>query len=312
MAAAAAAPVHAENMAALGEVLLYGVAVVGIIWCVLAAVVFYCLRRLAAWKRWGLTLFFLFFPVGWLGLEIAGEWLLGRVGGTESVIASREPVMLAGVTFPAGSRIDYDQQGMGHRRLRGAQAPEPLFLGDLRIMGLRLTDPPDESRLEITLSVAQSVEGWPCAAERDVMARRTGDRLSLDLCALQPFSLGNLDWPEGALVRHDLQGDWDVAWFNSPRTATADCDQVIEAFGFRFNRLRATYDRRRQLQLWDGTTCNAEIRVGRFTVAPWATVALQPDGAIRISGKARDGRGKEVDCLELRAGSREVRSCSGS
>lgn len=312
MAVAATMPVHAANMGALGELVLYGAAAVAVVWCLLSAFVFYCLRRLVAWKQWSLSLGFLVLPAGWLAMDIAIEHLLGQPGGVESVMASTQSVTLAGVVFPAGSQLDYEQEGMGRRHLRGALAQEPLSLGDLRILGLRLTHSPDERRLEIRLSEAQAVDGWLCATERDVLVTRAGNRLALDLCALQPLSVGSLDWPSGTLVRRDHRGDWELAWFNNPRSATEDCEQVMEAFGFRFNNLQATYDPQRQLQQWRGTTCNAEARVGRYTFAAWATVALQPDGSLQIVGKGRDQRGVAVDCLELVAGRREARRCGGA
>jgi hypothetical protein len=280
-------------------------------WLLLTCLIFWLLRRLTSAKRAVLTLLFLVAPVLCVvGLGVF-EALAGRPGSPSSGITDR-PIVLASVTFPAGSRVDYQQLGGGfwRKRLVQVQTDKAVMLGSVEITGLLLEDGSADT-VSVTLNRDQSIEGWPCSA-----AVRT--RTELDLTAPRPHlqscwlattkALDTISWPAATVVTRAADGDWTLLWQQSSNPQSP----FARVFGFQVEGMKATYSPTFELKQWSGDAYGVDVEIGdysfsrqMFTELIWA-----PGGDIRVEGKGRNVKtGEAVDCVLVQLQGRKFQQC---
>ncbi|MGS0895425.1 hypothetical protein ACVBGC_23255 [Burkholderia stagnalis] len=193
---------HAEA-GELGGIAMAALTFSSVVWVVLTLLVFLLLlRRLTPWKRFGLTLLFFFLPVLLLGGELLKEYAFGESTSNRTEITTK-PMVVLGVTFPPGSRAEYEQTGGlfgwgATRTLETIHGPRPVLLGKVPIDGLIFIKESccDQARAEV--SAGTIVDGWPCG---DAMFDLTPAGPALRSCFLAaPLAWHGKQWPAGSYV----------------------------------------------------------------------------------------------------------------
>ncbi|KMN36189.1 hypothetical protein VI26_07860 [Chromobacterium sp. LK1] len=289
------------DMAGLGLFLINLLLIGAAVWLLLSGLLFYALRRRKPRARFGLSLLFLLAPLLWLGLQLAAGFFIERLNPVGGETAD-SPVTLAGVSFPAGSHIVYEQDN-GSRQPVKAESSAPLALGPLSIVSLK--QEPGSRMLEAGLSGGQEIEGWPCASA-EVMPTTlepTPQGPRLQGCWLgRPRELGAVRWPPGSVLSRDGQGNWSLFW---------QADQAGEAFGLPVDNMTASYSPRLSLLGWEGSVYGIEFTLGdyRFSGLQSSVKAKwQSDGSLRLSGDIHR-RGQPVSCVIWRPEHSQARAC---
>lgn len=151
----------------VGRVAMFAIGIFLVMWGGLSIGVFLANRRqVSARKRFGLACLFFVSPAVCLMLVLGEEYAFGD-SYTQVTETTGRPLVVAGITFPAGSRAHYEQKGgffgwHAQRTLLDIHSPHAISLGDVHIDGLKL-DPFSED-VTLDLSGDQTIEGWPCAA----------------------------------------------------------------------------------------------------------------------------------------------------
>lgn len=181
-------------------------------WTGLSLIVFLIARRkVSVWKRLGFASLFFISPALLIGLLVLKAYVFGD-RPTEVTETTHQPLVVADITFPAGSHAKYEQTGgffgwRSQRKLLAIRSPHPLLLGGAHIDGLW----PDQSSDEVVsleMSEAQTIEGWRCTANFAPQMRRTPSGLVLKTCQLAvPHVWRGQRLPAGTFVSRD-GADW--------------------------------------------------------------------------------------------------------
>ena len=134
-------------------------------WILVCVVAFFLMRKTSLWKRLIYSLALFVAPVVLLALDVGSDYLAGHAGDQSQRMATR-PVTFAGVTFPPGSRIVYEQTDSSrwHKRIVQAESDTAVMLGPLKIVGLKQEEYVGYDSVDIALAGDQLIDGWPCAA----------------------------------------------------------------------------------------------------------------------------------------------------
>lgn len=224
-----------------------------VLWSFLTWVIYSALHNTAPWWRRGMTLLFFLMPA----ISLADISISLPQAGDSHDPVSKQAVTLAGIVFPAGSKLEYDDEyGGGDHTLIGAQASAPLSLGSLSVTEIRLQNPPHEQHLRVMLSSPQTIDGWHCHPDDSTEITRTNGRIALDYCMLAGQTIGNTTWPPGSYVRRSTAG-WSV--FASTIISSSDietCTRPIVVAGVPYVQVSVNYDEARQkLAIDNGTPC---------------------------------------------------------
>jgi hypothetical protein len=195
-------------------------------------------------KRNGITLLIFLLPLILLMGNIGIEWLRGNIGRTETVLSISKNVTLAGVTFPPGSQLEYVQDGNFGRDLIAASSRSPLAFGSLRITGIRLEYPPDESSLRLKLASSQIVDGWQCSQTESVIINHKNGIIELDYCRLTGQTVDGDRWPPGSLVQRTSEG-WTI-YASIFDMNGENCDGAARVNGSSYTQVIVDYDHNRQ------------------------------------------------------------------
>ncbi len=244
------------------------------------------------------------FVVGW-AMELYGE------PGAKVVEQAKQPVVLAGVTFPVGSRVEYTQLGRGfwRRTLTGVTSAQPVALGSLSITGLTLDDQ-DANTAIIDLIHPESIEGWSCDGIAHIVVTSGPPQLSGCITAT-PRVIGDLIWPAKTYVDRKTDGGWSVSWMGLDRPDAADPHK--NTFGLPADHVEATYDASYQLQSWQGRARDSDVKVAGYTFGNERDTQMTwvpPGEIIRIEGYGKEDKTNAVvTCVLLRLQDRTARPC---
>ncbi|WP_028452626.1 hypothetical protein [Chitinilyticum aquatile] len=230
-----------------------------VIWSFICWLVYRSLHTQGRGKRIGITLLFFLLPPILLAGSIGWDWLKGYPGRTETKADAPTSATLAGVVFPAGSKLEYEQDGQFGRVLVGATARKPLAFGTLQVTGIRLTDPPDERHLRLSLPAPQTIDGWNCSEQQHVDVSNNNGVITLDYCTLAGQTIADSIWPPGTLVESSADG-WSVyaSTLIDPSSAETCAHPSIVA-GVPYVQVQATYDlKREKLSIDYGTPCTGK------------------------------------------------------
>lgn len=279
-------------------------------WTALTFVVFLLLllRKISGMRRIAYCLVF------WMGQIVvpfvlsAADTLYGTPGAKDNEQATK-PVVLAGVTFPAGSNVEYDHLGGGfwRRKLVDADTVQPVKFGPWSITHLNLIEG-NENIAYVHLTRPETIEGWPCDDMPAFDLRSTPPRL--DRCELAaPKQMGELSWGAGTFLQRTETGGWSLAWFGGSRSGGQN--KPMLAFGFPVISMTGTYTATYELQAWQGDTTGRDVTIGDYTFLAhdFHHMAWQPPDEIRIGYGRNDKTGKEVRCVFVRMQDRRMRPC---
>jgi hypothetical protein len=238
-----------------------------------------------------------------------GQMLYGHPGEIDTEV-TKKPVVLAGVTFPVGSTVQYTHTGGGfwRRELTGAKSTQPVKLGSLAITGLVLHWPPP-SLATIDLAHAEIIDGWPCSGTVNLDSE--SEPPSLFSCHLASArAMGDVVWPAGTYVDIALDVGWSLSWSRDD-----DGDRrnpPAQAFGFAIERMSATYNESYELQKWEAKADNHDLPVRGYTFSgPYGVdLKLRPSGEIVVEGFGTDDKtNASVSCVRVQLRDRSARPC---
>lgn len=153
---------------------------------------------------------------------------------------------LAGVTFPPGSQLTYENTGLFSKRLIAARSPHPLALGPLAIIAITETistegypDKPD--RIRVLLARPQEIDGWTCNSRDETLLDLTPAGPRLSHCTLIADN-GGIRWPAGSMAMGDSVADSRVV-----RVYTTGSSGPAIMDGVAYCRLEVRYDTQRRL-----------------------------------------------------------------
>ncbi|MFM0596482.1 hypothetical protein [Paraburkholderia dilworthii] len=275
-------------------------------WILICVTVFFLMHKTVLWKRWVYSIALFVAPAVALAIDIGSEYLAGEAGDQTELTATR-PVTVAGVTFPTGSRIVYEQTDSSrwHKRIAQAESDQVLRLGTLKIIGLR-QDNSDDERFDIELAEDQSIDGWTCASAvgfwTTVSLPQHQSEPHLQSCWLaQSRIVNSITWPAYSNVSIGPDNEWSVMW---ERTSVRDAPPA-KVFGFDVDDMNAEYDPKMQLKNWSGTVYHSAVQVGDYLFGPTETTHLtwQSANAIKIQGAGKNVRtGAPVSCVTAPTG----------
>jgi hypothetical protein len=195
----------------LGRVAVVAIGIFLALWGGLSVGVFLLSRRRwAGWRALALASLFFVSPALLIVLILFKGYALGEYPA-EVTEATSQPLAVAGITFPIGSRVRYEQTGgvfgwHARRKLLDIHSPHPLSLGGIRIDGLQLHQ--FSADVSIYLSGDQTIEGWSCAATFDPVMSRAPSGFALQSCQLAvPHIWRGEVIPAGTFVSRD-GADW--------------------------------------------------------------------------------------------------------
>ncbi|WP_147408495.1 hypothetical protein [Paraburkholderia fungorum] len=290
--------------------LLYLAAFIAL-WLLITGVFFWRLRRLPSRKRAGLTVLFFLAPVLCFFVLGGGQAILGKAGRTFTVVAEH-PVVIAGVTFPAGSKVSYEQLGGGywHKRPIFVQSDKPVMAGAVEITELMYSRQ-HANMLIVVLSRDQTIEGWQCRGGASSVAE-------MSLTETQPVFLGcvfatartinGMNWPVFTETMKGDNGDWKLSW----HLARDGSRPLANAFGFRATEMTATYSAAFALKQWSAYAYYPEAPVGdyAFSSEGQTDMVWMAGGDIRVAGHASNVKtGESVDCLLIQSQGRKALPC---
>lgn len=223
------------------------------------------------------------------------------------------PITLEGAVFPAGSRVQYQQNGIRFwdRKPVQVESDTPVMLGSLSITGLKV----DESSgvTGIILSQNHTIDSWPCVAIAgmwtEVRLTPQQDHPLLDSCWLsEARMIGGVNWPAGTSVSATT-GYWLLLW----RRAGTSQDLPASAFGFPLDYMSATYNTKIELDAWEGYSSNSMLRTGDYvfpSTGANTTFNWQPGDNIRVEGSGKNVKtGKAATCVLVHAQSHQSEPC---
>lgn len=269
------------------------------VWTPLALVVFLLLllRKMSMPRR------IIYCIVFWCG-QIFAPWILpfaydlyGTVG-QKDVEQTTKPVVLAGVTFPAGSRAEYTHIGRGfwRRKLTGVESKAPVKFGSIAITGLSLLELDDDS-IDVHLAGTATIDGWSCS-KTAAMWLRSGTSSLIGCPMASSQEIGGLVWRAGTDVDIAVPSGWTLTWYagddrDSPNTPA-------QAFGLPVRSMKATYSDDRELIAWTGSPPDAGVTIGDYTFSD-ATMTWRAPDRIVIAGYGKQQKtGAEVTCVQWR------------
>ncbi|MFL9882491.1 hypothetical protein PQR66_05605 [Paraburkholderia agricolaris] len=305
-----ACPVDTVSLGGIPELLLY-LAVFMAPWLAITGVFFWRHRRLPSRRRAGLTVLFFLAPVVCFFVLGGGQVILGKAGRTFTAFAKR-PVVIAGVTFPAGSVVSYEQLGGGywHNRPIFAQSDKPVMAGSVEITKLMYWRE-HANTLIVVLSRDQTIEGWQCHGGADSVAEMslTATQPSFRGCMFAaPGTIDGMNWPVFTEVMKRDNGDWKLSW----QTARDGSRPLANVFGFKAREMKATYSATLALKQWSASAYYPETRVGDYAFSSEGQTDLvwTAGGDIRVEGHASNVKtGEVVTCLLIRSQGRKARPC---
>ncbi|MBN3735105.1 hypothetical protein [Burkholderia sp. Tr-20390] len=280
-----------------------------VVWALLTGAFSWLLRKQPPGKRGGLTLLFFSLPVlvlfGWGALD----QFLGTPGNHVDGTADR-PIVVAGVSFPAGSEVQYVQTGGGfwNRQPIGAQSDTGVRMGALEIKGLLRQDF-DVDVWSVTLTRPQTIDGWSCAPDSVVMRWQPDvTQRQLYQCELAaPRTIGPIDWPAVTHVNRSNDGNWMLSWLGVDHgTPTA------KAIGIRFGAMRATYGPALDLKTWSANFADSDTVIGEYLFSSDSTTDATwiAGNDFRIEGKGRNAKtGEAVNCVLLQPAQHRFAPC---
>ncbi|MCX4163551.1 MULTISPECIES: hypothetical protein [Paraburkholderia] len=283
--------------------LLLSVVVFVVVWLVMAFGLFRLLRKSSARKRLSLVGLFLALPV--IALYSWGpiDQFLGTPGTRVEGVAE-SPVVVAGVTFPAGTQIQYEQTGGGywHKTPIGAQGDKAVMLGPVEIKRLWREDV-DRNMLSLSLTRDQTIDGWSCSADPDtaVEMKLTDTQPRFQSCQLAaPRTIDGIDWPIFTEVTRADNGDWALLW----NTVVHKNSQPVTAFGFPLQGMQATYSASLALKQWSADSYSSDTKVGDYVFSKDGSTDLTwvTGGDIRIEGNGKNVKtGEAINCLLMQS-----------
>lgn len=298
----------AADYGGLARFALLLAAVVGLFWLGFCALIFYFLRHVGFWKRSAISVGIFLSPAVVYHLQLAYEKAQGTKGAFEQEEVSVKPVVVAGVTFPAGSSVEYMQNGNFGKDALGAFTNKPVDFGALHVTGLRYDREPGDKNLRVTLSHPQKIEGWLCAPQWVVMSMENG-KGRLESCRLEEgVKMDGVIWPAGVFLRRSEKG-WGVHWSCRIPENEEGCASAVQAFGKSFIYVMAEYDQNWQLKEWDGALCREE-KIASYQFPAVSTLRMLPDRSKQIFGEGKDLKsGQSVACLTLDKQMRNPQVC---
>jgi hypothetical protein len=267
------------------------------VWTPLALVVFLLLllRKMSMGRRIVYSIVF------WCA-QIFAPWFLpfaydlyGTVG-QKDVEQTTKPVVLAGVTFPAGSRAEYTHIGGGfwRRKLTGVESKAPVKFGSIAITGLSLVERDDDS-LSVHLAGTETIEGWSCSKTAAIWLQSGTSRLiACPMASSQ--EIGGLIWRAGTNVEIAIPSGWKLTWYAGEDRDSPNAP--AQAFGLPVHSMSATYSDDRELIAWSGSPPDAGVTIGDYRFSD-ATMTWQAPDRIVIAGYGKEQKtGAEVTCVQ--------------
>ncbi|MGN6085367.1 hypothetical protein [Trinickia sp.] len=292
--------------------LLVDLATFELIWAGITLVFFVFLplilrRKLSFDRRFGYTLLFWIAQIAYPFVKGPAIDLFGKPGSSVIVTASKTPLVLQGVTFPAGSRAEYELLGWGfwRRKLVGVTSTKPVKLGPLDITALSVRGSYEGAGTiaSATLVRPTVIDGWPCdvdvTLELDAGAPRLG---ACDLHASR--TLGNLTWPEGTGVLNLDERGWSLSWRGN--------EPYPKLLGFSVSSMTADYGASLQLAEWKAQASGQGAKLGdyAFDGDVGLRVTWEAPQEIRVAGYGKNVKtGAEADCVLTRIEDRASRPC---
>lgn len=264
-------------------------------------------RKLSFGRRFGYTVIFWIAQIIYPFVKGPAIDLFGRPGSSVIVNASKAPLVFHGVTFPAGSRAEYEHLGWGFWRVKlvGVTATKPVKLGPLDITGLSVSGLYEGAGTVASVALVrpQVIDGWPC--EANVLLELTSAAPRLATCDLDsPRTLGNLTWPVGTSVENWDERGWSLSWHGS--------EPYAKALGFSVYAMSATYGASLQLADWTAQAIEQDVKVGDYAFDSGLRLRMtweSPD-EVRIEGHGKDAKtGADLRCALMRIQDRAVRPC---
>jgi hypothetical protein len=302
----------------LGGVAVLAAWVLGAIWLVLAGLLYLGLRwlKLSSAKRAAIALFAFAAPFLLLGGATGVGFLIGGLG-MQTTGNSSVPVTIAGVTFPAGSRVLYEQtaaRGFWNRRpVSVLYSAVPATIGLVKITGLKTSDDGSPFEVSVQLNEDQNINGWLCR-------QGINEWMDLSLTPAGPLlrscwlagarKIGAVSWPEGANVFRNNYGDWVLGWTGEGAAAGV----TTTAFGFRVERMDALYGSDIGLKEWTGTSYEqTEVGDRRYIFDSPVSFTWERGDRILVTGSGRDTKtGDAIQCVGVNPSAKRVDACTKS
>ncbi|MBM3115785.1 hypothetical protein [Jeongeupia naejangsanensis] len=295
------------DMAGLGVFVIHVLMVVLAIWIIVGVSIYFVLHKLPFRKRLGFSGLFLVGPLILFGGNMALEAAVGYPGKPSIELSTPRPVQFFGAVFPAGSRLDYEQDGrfFWMKKLVKAEGSSPVMLGNLQIKTLSVK----AGLPEITLSNSQRVGGWFCSGDgwADTTVEIKASEVILVSCRTAiKYQLGGVEWPANTEVTRDDKGGWSLFWQGQGS---------VDNLGVRVDSMNANYDRGLKLTKWSGSVFGENIEVGGYVFdgknSP-VSFELLIDGRIKIQGAGRGSKTSEaISCLNWLRKTGAIESCTG-
>ncbi|WP_154868729.1 hypothetical protein [Trinickia soli] len=230
--------------------------------------------------------------------------------GTHVIVQTEKPVVLAGTTFPAGSRADYIHLGGGfwRRKLVEVTSTRPVRFGPWDITDLRL-DPPVENIAYVNLVRPEVIDGWAC--DETPSFELTSGLPRLHGCKIvAPRKIGDLNWFAGTFVQREQNNDWslDLFAYDIPNGSK----DPAQAFGFPIDRMSATYSASYELRTWTGSAISADLPIGDYIFSRVGDTKLtwQAPGRIVVAGYGKERKtGAAVACVLVQLADGQTRPC---
>jgi hypothetical protein len=233
---------------------------------------------------------------------------------------AREPTVIAGISFPPETALEYERNGNGTRRLIAARPPHPLAVGGLELSEVRLSEY-DPRELQLRLAHDERIEDWPCGGRewarfysvQPDQALSPSNWTFMSCPLVWDFQLGAI--PVSGLTVAKLRdgSGWQL---QNARLNDTNLDGVAYE-GFTLKDYFTLYvDTERRPTRWTSVLARA-ARIGDIQYPPGVHVSGYVSGARVFEGDARgvgvDVRtGKELEGCVLQDASGRVLGASGS
>jgi hypothetical protein len=293
------------DLSGIAIFMFWAVCFFAVLWLAFSGFVCYLLRRQRARVRFGVTGLVLLLPLLSLLLDFGSEWLHEKLRAPLHETSLRESSLL-GVPLPAGSVLEYQEDGPWGRTLVKATPPEPVMVGDLRVRSLRRSA---DDTLDVALVADQPIDGWHCLASQPVTLHRANGIWHLSACSIAATRIGDIAW-QSATQMERSDDHVDLTWFDEPYLCGGTCSPMFWN-GLQLSLAQGKYDVQMHLLDWGGTTAKGESRIAPYRFGAWADLQRLASGEVEIRGNGHDSRDDStIACVVVGADGSKPRRCA--